>query len=228
MIVAPHPDDAELAMGGTVAKMIESGWDVVVVDLTDGEPTPFGSKKLRQQETEKANHILGIEKRQCLGMPNRYLQANLENRRTLAEVIRKHRPDMLFGPAMPDHHPDHVETAKLIECARFEAKLHKTDMKGTPHWVPRQYGYHSTHKSDNGKPSFIVDVTDSWDKKIQAIQAYQSQIKNVSAPNGVSLIEKVEVVCRYFGHCIGSKYAEPFIGYQPVCVQRLEFLADFH
>lgn len=227
MIIAPHPDDAELAMGGTIAKMIDSGWNVVIVDLTDGEPTPFGSREVRQEETDKASRVLGIEKRLCLGMQNRYLQANLENRRKLAEVIRKRQPDLLFGPAMPDCHPDHLETAKLVEGARFEAKFHKTDMEGNPHWTPGYYGYFSTHRADYGKPSFIVDITDSWDKKIKAIEAYQSQIKNVSTANSVSLIEKVEVVCRYFGHCIGSRYGEPFFAYEPVGVRRIEFLADF-
>ena len=227
MIVAAHPDDAELAMGGTIAKMIEYGWDVVIVDLTDGEPTPHGSKELRQKETEKANQILGIENRMCLGMPNRYLQANLENRRKLAEVIRLNQPDLIFGPVMPDYHPDHIEAAKLLEGARFEAKFHKTNMKGTSHWIPRKYGYHSTHRLDYYKPSFVVDVTDQWDKKVRAIQAYQSQIENTSPANAASLLERVEVTCRYFGQCIGSKYGEPFVSSEPVAVRKLEFLAGF-
>lgn len=226
MIIAAHPDDAELAMGGTIAKMTETGWDVIIVDLTDGEPTPAGSKQLRQKETQKANHILGIKKRICLDMPNRYLQATLENRKKLAEIIRLNQPDLLFGPAMPDYHPDHIETAKLVKAARFEAKFHKTNMAGTPHWVPREYGYYSTHRPDHEKPSFIIDVTDVWGKKIRAIQAYQSQIKNISSPDNISLLEKVEVTCRYFGQCIGSKYGEPFVSYEPISVRKLELLAD--
>jgi bacillithiol biosynthesis deacetylase BshB1 len=228
MIVAPHPDDAELAMGGTIVRMIESGWEVVVIDLTDGEPTPFGSEEVRREETEEASRILGIKQRRCLGMPNRYLQANLENRRKLAEVIREYQPALLFGPTTPDYHPDHVETARLVEGARFEAKLHKTTMERTPYWVPRHYGYFSTHGTATGRLSFLVDVTDSWDKKIRAIQAYQSQVRNVSATNCVSLLERVEVVCRYLGQCIGSKYAEPFVAYEPIGVKSLKILADFY
>jgi bacillithiol biosynthesis deacetylase BshB1 len=226
LIVAPHPDDAELAMGGTIAKMIGSGWDVTVVDLTDGEPTPLGSKELRQEETARASRILGIEKRICLEMPNRYLQANLENRRRLAEVVRLNQPDLMFGPVIPDYHPDHVEAAKLVEGARFEAKFHETDMRGAPHWTARQYAYYGTHRQQYDKPSFIVDVTDQWDRKIKAIRAYDSQIRSASSAHSVSLLEKIEVTCRYFGQCIDSKYGEPFVGYEPIYVEKLELLAD--
>lgn len=225
MIVAAHPDDAELAMGGTIAKMIESGWDTIIVDLTDGEPTPYGTKELRKKETDEANNVLGIEKRICLDMPNRYLQATLENRKKLAEVIRINLPDLLFGPVVPDYHPDHVETAKLIESARFEAKFHKTDMKGSPHWAPIYYNYYSTHRMYYGKPSFIVDITSQWDKKIRSIQAYKSQVRYVPSSNQLSLFDKVEVICSYFGQCIGSKYAEPFFDSEPLFVKNLNSIS---
>jgi len=227
MIVAPHPDDAELAMGGTIAKMIKTGWDVIIVDLTDGEPTPFGSKQLRQKEIQEANRILGIKKRICLEMPNRYLQATLENRKKLAEVIRLNRPDLLFGPVLPDYHPDHIEATKLLEAGRFEAKFHKTDLKGAPYWVPKNYGYYSTHRAVYDNPSFVVDITDYWNNKINAIKAYQSQLQKTSHTNAVLLVEKIEAVGRYFGQCAGVKYAEPFVCYEPMCVQNLELLMDF-
>jgi len=225
MIVAPHPDDAELAMGGTIAGMIEAGWDVTVVDLTDGEPTPFGFEELRKQETEKANKILGIKKRLCLDMPNRYLQATLENRKKLAEVIRLHQPDVLFGPVMPDYHPDHKAAADLIAAVRFEAKYHKTDMQGEPHWTPRQYYYYSIHRRSYEKPSFIIDITDYWGQKIEAIEAYQSQLRNTAA-EPVAFLEKMETISRYFGQCIGRKYGEPFAADDPLPVGGMRSLAD--
>jgi bacillithiol biosynthesis deacetylase BshB1 len=226
MIVAPHPDDAELAMGGTIAKMIETGWDVVVVDLTDGEPTPFGSGEQRREETTRASRILNIDKRICLGMPNRYLQANLDNRRKLAEIIRLNQPHVVFGPVTPDYHPDHVEAAKLVDGARFEAKFEKTDMNGIPHWPLRQYSYYGTHRKLHDKPSFIVDVTDQWDSKIEAVSAYESQLRNSSYSSSASLLERVEVIGRYFGQCIGSKYGEPFTGSEPIGVKTLQLLID--
>jgi bacillithiol biosynthesis deacetylase BshB1 len=225
MIVAPHPDDAELAMGGAIARMIRAGWDVAVVDLTNGEPTPFGSKELRRQETAKANKILGIKKRLCLDMPNRYLQATLENREKLAEVIRLNQPDVLFGPVKPDYHPDHKAAADLIAAARFEAKYHKTDMQGEPHWTPRQYYYYSIHRLSYDKPSFIVDITDHWRQKIEAIEAYQSQLKNMPA-EPLTFLEKMEAISRYFGQCIGCTYGEPFAGDEPLPVKGMQSLAD--
>jgi len=226
LIIAAHPDDAELAMGGSIAKMIAAGWDVTVVDLTDGEPTPFGSKQIRMQEAGSANKILGIQKRICLEMPNRYLQVTLENRRKLAEVIRLTHPDLLFGPVLPDWHPDHVAANQLVAGARFEAKFHKTDMAGVPYWTPKLYGYYSIHRLWHEKPSFIIDVTDYWDKKIDAIKAYQSQNKNTTSIKVVSLLEKVEICCRYFGQCIDCKYGEAFVSYEPIGVRNLELLAE--
>jgi bacillithiol biosynthesis deacetylase BshB1 len=222
LIIAPHPDDAELAMGGTIAKMIDAGWKVTIVDLTNGEPTPLGSEKIRKKETLNANKALGIKNRICLNLPNRYLQPTLENRRKLAEVIRLHQPDLLFGPVMPDLHPDHVAAANLINGARFEAKFHKTDMPGIPHWTPKQYGYYSTHRTFYDKPSFVVDITDWWTAKINAVRVYQSQIKIAPQYNNISLLEKVKIICRYFGQCAGVKYAEPFISYEPVSGKNLE------
>jgi bacillithiol biosynthesis deacetylase BshB1 len=225
MIVAPHPDDAELAMGGAIARMIEAGWDVTVVDLTNGEPTPFGSKELRKQETEKANEILGIKKRLCLDMPNRYLEVTLENRKKLAEVIRLNQPDVLFGPVKPDYHPDHAAAADLIAAARFEAKYHKTDIQGEPHWTPRQYYYYSIHRRNYDKPSFIIDITDYWQQKIEAIGAYQSQLKNVPA-EPLAFLERMEAISRYFGQCVGCKYGEPFAGDDPLPIKQIVSLAD--
>ena len=226
IIVAPHPDDAELAMGATIARMVAAGWHVFVLDLTDGEPTPRGSREIRARETANATAILQITQRACLQWPNRYLEATLENRRQLAEQIRLYRPDILFGPLTPDDHPDHVAVATLIEGARFEAKLHKTNMAGSPHWTPRTYGYYSAHRRHHGVPSFIVDGTDFWDKKIAALHAYESQISGCLPDDRVSLLERVEAVGRYFGQTIGRRHAEPFSCFGPIAVSKMEWLAQ--
>ena len=218
LIVAPHPDDAELAMGGAIAKMIIAGWSVCIVDLTNGEPTPFGSKEMRAKETQQASDILGIKRRLCLNMPNRNLELTLQNRRKLAEVIRVNRPDILFAPAMPDWHPDHKATLELTESARFEAKYHKTDLAGSPHWTPKLWLYYSPHRQDFIKPSVIMNISDVWEKKLTAIKAYQSQLKNSSRNGTYSLLERIEITAKYFGQCINTAYGEPFIAREPVSI----------
>lgn len=224
LIIAPHPDDAELAMGGTIAKMVDAGWEVTIVDLTDGEPTPHGSRNIRSQETNAATAILGIKQRVCLDMPNRYLRATLRNRELLAETIRVNRPDVLFGLQLPDWHPDHVAAASLVRDARFHAKLHKTTMAGLPYWTPVQFTYFSPHRDRYPKPSFVIDITDQWETKINSIKAYQSQIRNTLFADGTSLVDKVEIICRYFGHCAGVKFGEPFFSQGPLSIKQIQLL----
>lgn len=218
LIVAPHPDDAELAMGGTIARMIVTGWSVCVVDLTDGEPTPFGSKEIRAKETQQASVILGIKKRICLDMPNRNLEPTFQNRRKIAETIRLNRPDILFAPAMPDWHPDHRAALELTEAARFEAKYHRTDLAGEPHWTPKLWLYYSPHRQDFARPSVIMDISDAWEKKLAAIKAYQSQLKSSGCNGTRNLLERIEITAKYFGMCINAAYGEPFTTSEPVSI----------
>ena len=224
LIIAPHPDDAELAMGGTIARMIGAGFEVIVADLTDGEPTPLGSKEIRAKETKIASGILGVSRRICLGMENRNLQATLENRRKVAKVIRLCEPDVLFGPAMPDWHPDHRVAHQLAEDARFEAKYHKTEMRGRPCWVANLYFYYSPHRSEYLKPSFIIDISDCWSTKLAAMKAYESQMKNISNGSAVRLDEKIEIANKYFGQCINVGYGEPFISSEPITIKDFNWL----
>src|SRR5580704_1445330 len=107
LVIAPHPDDAELGMGGTILKCKADGLRVGVLDLTDGEPTPFGSREIRKHETDAATKILGLDWRCNLGLPNRSLQPTLDARAHLAGVIRMTRPKWLFAPYWVDAHPDH-------------------------------------------------------------------------------------------------------------------------
>ncbi len=219
MVVAPHPDDAELAMGGTISKLLQGGWDLMVVDLTDGEPTPCGTRERRAAETREASRLLGISKRMCLGMPNRHLEATIENRRKLAEVIRMHRPTVLFGPLAPDYHPDHTAAAELLEASRFEARLCKTDLPGEPHWTPRLYSYCATYRPRRDWPALVVDVTDVWDLKIAAIRAYESQVAGKRTDGCRTLIECVEVMGQSFGLAGGCRYGEPFYSREPVALR---------
>src|SRR5947209_11162614 len=133
LVIAPHPDDAELGVGGTVLLLRSQGHSVGVLDLTDGEPTPFGSPETRRRETDEATAVLGLSWRGNLGLPNRRLEASLEARARLAGVLRQLRPRVLFAPYWEDTHPDHGAASSLVDAARFWAKLTKTDRPREPH-----------------------------------------------------------------------------------------------
>jgi bacillithiol biosynthesis deacetylase BshB1 len=175
LIIAPHPDDAELAAGGTILSLKAHGASVGVLDLTDGEPTPHGSPEIRRRETEAATAVLGLDWRGNLGLANRSLNADLESRRRLAVAIRQLRPRNLLAPYWEDAHPDHVAGSALVDAARFWAKLTKTDMPGEPHYPQRIIYYFSVHLRLHVKPSFVVDISPYHEDKMRALACYRSQ-----------------------------------------------------
>src|SRR5262249_49901534 len=123
LVIAPHPDDAELGMGGTLLLLKAHGAKVGVLDLTNGEPTPYGSPEIRERETAAATQILGLDWRGNLALPNRSLVHDLDARREVAGMLRQLRPRWLFAPYWEDAHPDHVAASTLVDAARFWAKL---------------------------------------------------------------------------------------------------------
>jgi bacillithiol biosynthesis deacetylase BshB1 len=209
LVIAPHPDDGELGMGGTMIKLARQGHYVHLLDMTNGEPTPNGSPEIREREWTAAGKVMGIN-RSVLGLKNREVTHNLESRHKLAAAIRLHRPNVLFIPYTPDAHPDHVAVTKIAEDARFDAKLTKTDIPGEP-WHPKRIiYYYCTHLKINFAPTFCVDTTDTHQQKLDACACYESQ--GLGKEGG--LIELVDSVSRYFGTRIGSKYAEPFFTHE--------------
>jgi len=216
LVVAPHPDDAELGMGGTIVKMLAEGLAVGVLDLTDGEPTPLGSPEIRGRETAAATDVLGLPWRENLGLPNRRLAPSLEARARLAEVIRRTRPRWLFAPYWEDAHPDHVAATELVEAARFWAKLSKTDMEGVPHYPQRIFYYYCTHLRHIPRPGFVVDVSGYWNRKQAALECYRSQLVDNQPPDAPSLVDRLREVAGTWGFLIGARYGEPFSCREPI------------
>src|SRR5438128_1520605 len=175
LVIAAHPDDAELGAGGTILLLKEQGARVGVLDLTDGEPTPHGSVEIRRRETDAATQMLGLDWRGNLGLPNRSLVADLEARRKLAVAFRQLRPRVLLAPYWQDAHPDHMAASALVDAARFWAKLTKTDMPGEPHYPPRIFYYFSVHLRLRLEPSFVLDITPFIEKKMRVLACYRSQ-----------------------------------------------------
>jgi len=222
LIIAPHPDDAEIGMGGSIALLKAEGQRVGILELTDGEPTPLGSREIRQREAEAASRVLGIEWRRCLGLPNRSVQHTLDARHAVAGVIREVRPKMIFVPYWVDAHPDHVAATQLVEAARFWAKLTKTDMPGEPHWVRHIYYYFSLHLRAPEQPSFVLDISNHIETKIQAVKCFDSQVGQ--RREGTSILDDLRTRARYWGWTIGSSYGEPFASREPIGLTGLSSL----
>ncbi|MBM4019210.1 MAG: bacillithiol biosynthesis deacetylase BshB1 [Planctomycetes bacterium] len=210
LVVAPHPDDAELGMGGTIIKLLRAGRRVAVLDLTSGEPTPFGTPARRRRETAAATKVLGLTRRLNLGLPNRTLEATIEARVRLAEAYRVLRPRVIFIPYWRDAHPDHLAASLLAVQARFHAKLTKTRMKGEPHHARRVLYYYCTHLRTHADVSFVVDISGEFDTKMRGMECYRSQFFLGRGPLAGETLRYVGDVNRYWGRMIGRRYGEPF------------------
>jgi len=222
LVVAPHPDDAELAMGGTMAKMASRGHRIHILDLTDGEPTPFGTPAKRAREAATAARILGVT-RSCLGLVNREVVHTLEARHAIAAVIRRERPDLLFAPFPEDAHPDHIAATRLVEDARFDAKLVRSRIEGEPHWTPRLFHYFATHLRIVPAPSFLMDTSGFDALRRRAVLAYRSQF--VEPPANRRIVEWLDAAAVYFGSRIGAATAEPFFSRESLGVDDLAAVA---
>jgi bacillithiol biosynthesis deacetylase BshB1 len=213
LALGPHPDDVEIAMGGTVLVLQAAGHQVSVCDLTNGEPTPIGTPERRAREAAEAAALLGV-RRITLDFPNRYLADTVEARHRVAEVIREVRPALLFVPYWEDAHPDHVAAAALGEAARFYAKLTKTSMAGEPFYPRRVIHFFSSHYRLHVRPSFLVDISPHVETKMAAIGAYRSQFS--TERGNVHLLDEIRLWTAYYGSLIGTRHAEPFIAREEV------------
>jgi bacillithiol biosynthesis deacetylase BshB1 len=216
LIIAPHPDDAELGMGGAICRFKAEGLKVGVLDLTDGEPTPHGSVEIRERETAAASELLGLDWRENLGLPNRSLQPTLEARGKLAGVIRKTRPRWLFAPYWEDAHPDHTAATELVEAARFWAKLTKCDLPGEPHHPERIFNYFCVHLKLAPQPAFVLDISDCWQTKLAAIECYHSQFAKGRSTQPPTFLDRLRDEAAYWGKTIGTQYGEPFASREPL------------
>ncbi len=216
LIIAPHPDDAELGMGGGILKMLSAGWKIGVLDLTNGEPTPFGSVQKRAEETAAATQVLGLTWRDNLNLPNRSLEPTLDARKKLAGVFRQLRAKWLFAPYWEDAHPDHLAATQLVEAARFWAKLSKTDMPGEPFHPERIFNYYCVHLKMHANPAFVLDISDVWEKKLESIRCYESQFIKGREHLDPQFLDQLRDEAAYWGKTIGVKYGEPYTSREPI------------
>ncbi len=216
LVVAPHPDDAEIGVGGTLVCCQRQKLRVGVVELTSGEPTPHGSPEIRAAETAAATSVLGLDWRHNLGLPNRSLEHTMEARRALASIFRLTRPRLILAPYWEDSHPDHVVASSLVDAARFWSKLSRTDMPGEPYHPPRILYYFSIHLRIHPQPAFVFDISDAIDVKMKSITCYQSQFVTGKSQEFPTTLDDIRDRARYWGWSIGTKYGEPFASRESV------------
>ncbi|MSR29095.1 MAG: bacillithiol biosynthesis deacetylase BshB1 [Phycisphaerales bacterium] len=213
VVFGAHPDDQELGMGGTIARLARDGHEVTLVDMTDGEPTPEGSPELRAREAAEAARILGVSRIQ-LGLRNRELVNDIESRHAVATAIRTLRPDILFAHHGLDSHPDHVAASALVDGGRFAARLTKCDLSGEPWHARALFQYFSIHLRAVPQPSLVADTSGFASTKRRSILAYHSQF--VACESNRAVPDWIDAQGIYFGSRIGTETAEPF--FSPACI----------
>jgi len=234
LIFAAHPDDAELAMGGTISKLTKNNLKVGLIDLTKGELGTRGTVEIRQKEAFLAAGILKISLRENLSIPDGDIERKKENIIKVVMTIRKFRPKIIFAPYFNDRHPDHIHTSKLVKEAMFATGLSKlkTFDREVPQnaYRPRKlYYYMQTYQFD---PSFIVDISDSFETKMKAVQCYQSQFHNPRSREPETFISRPEFLnyiesrAQVFGFQIDKKYGEPFFCEEKIDLDIIGMLKD--
>lgn len=214
LAIAAHRDDVELTCGGTLIMSARQGHSTAIIDLTAGETGTRGSAALRERESEDAATLLGVAQRVNLGLPDAGLVNNPETREKLAVAIRALRPSVVIAPALHGRHPDHIVAAQLVRDACFVAGLSKVAPEIPPH-RPRKIIHAITFREDNVKPTFVVDISDAFEQKMQAIACYDSQFRDAIQagevyPTGEPLYEVIRHQSAHYGSLIRCRYGEPF------------------
>lgn len=222
LVLAPHPDDAETQMGGTLAKLSDQGERILIVDLTEGEPTEFSERGERANQAATAAKILGVD-RINLGLQDRFLTDSQAVRIALAKLIREHQPRRVYGIGDACVHPDHAAAVGLTRAAVFLARLGQWDrveggeeLAGQAPWaVDRLFFPHCKMEPPWSDFAFAVDVTEFYDRKRAALGAYQSIFRTT----GDRLLTLYEAEDQFYGRMLGVGYAEIFRSASPLLVE---------
>jgi bacillithiol biosynthesis deacetylase BshB1 len=214
LAIAAHRDDVELTCGGTLAKLASQGHRTGILDLTEGELGTRGSAELRADEAQRAASVLGVAVRENLGLPDAGIVNTPETRKMIARVLRRLRPAIVIAPAQQGRHPDHRITSELVRDACFISGLAKID-PDLPKHRPRKVLHCLSYREDYTRPTFVVDISAEFDRKLQAIRCYGSQFDGVTQagevyPNGDPLYEIVRHQAAHYGSLIRTRYGEPF------------------
>lgn len=219
LVLAAHPDDAELGCGGTIVKHLSIGKKVGIVDLTRGEMGTRGTVEVRAAEASESSKIMGLTVRENLGLPDAFFRNAQEHQMSVIRAVRKYRPEIVLANAIYDRHSDHGKAASLTYDSCFLsglAKIETMDDAGVRQeaWRPKVV-YHFI-QSQYIQPDFIVDISAQWDTKVKAIKAFKSQFFDPSSKEPQTYISSpeflrmVEARAIELGHGIGVQYGEGF------------------
>ena len=214
LAIVAHRDDAELTCGGTLIKAARRGQRTAILDLTSGEMGTFGSASLRQREAEAAAAVLGLSARESLGLPDAGIENTPATREQLARVIRRFRPRVVIAPALEGRHPDHRVAAQLVRDACFVAGLAKV-APDVPKHRPLKILHAIAYRQDFVRPSFIVDISEEFARKMEAVRCYGSQFDDALQagevyPTGEPLYDVITHHAATYGALIRTRYGEPF------------------
>ena len=226
-----HPDDVELGCGGSILSAISQGLKVGIIDLTKGELGTRGTPEIRKKESEKASEILGVSFRKNLGFKDGFFINDKEHQLKVVEVLREHKPSIIFCNAVKDRHIDHPKGSKLLSDSCFLSGLSKinTNSKNSKNqlpWSPKQI-YHYIQWFDL-KPDILIDISEFQEKKMKAIMAYESQFYNPKStePNtpisSKRFIDSIKQRDQNFGRISGVDAAEGFTVERPPVVKDIK------
>jgi bacillithiol biosynthesis deacetylase BshB1 len=223
LVIAAHPDDAELCSGGTLSLCARRGYRTGILDLTRGEMGTRGTPETRAREAACAARILGVHHRETLGLPDSALDTSLENKHQVAARLRALRPRVVILPYWESRHPDHGAACRLGQEACYLAGLKNLALKGKPH-RPFKILYATLYdETRRVQPSFVVDISRDYQRRVRAIACYRSQFSGPKHERGVripltGLLERLETECRYYGQMIEVNYGEPYLTRETVQV----------
>jgi bacillithiol biosynthesis deacetylase BshB1 len=228
LAIAAHRDDVELTCAGTLLKARDQGHSTGILDLTAGEAGTRGSADLRAQEAATAAKILGVAERRNAGLRDAHLENNEASRRVVVEAIRHFAPRLVILPYPVGRHPDHRIASELGRDACFLAGLEKYDAAGTAH-RPHKVLYALSYREDPLKPTFVVDISAQFDRKLAAIKCYASQFDAATSageifPTGQDLYSRVEHQNGHYGSLIRARYGEPFHTHETMVVEDVMML----
>jgi N-acetylglucosamine malate deacetylase 1 len=222
LAIAAHRDDVELTCAGTLLKAVDAGYQAGILDLTAGETATRGSAELRAKEAAQAARVLGVAERRNAGLPDAHLENSDQTRRILVEHIRHFTPRVVILPFPVGRHPDHRVASELGRDACYLAGLARYEASGSPH-RPHKVLYALAYREDPIKPTFVVDISAQFERKLAAIRCYASQFDGVQAageifPTGQDLYSLVETQNAHYGSLIRTRYGEPFFTHETMAV----------